>query len=282
MKAISRRKFSSTVQKRGLFSRLNSNILNSAPRDFEVKDIKKPIGLQEQPFNVKKYKYGNNFLEMFDSKKTTQRSKELEIEFRQSGFHDLHVFKKTNGKLFLSPPSHWKAEKALYFPHMNGTRISDSLESNIEDTLKGKVSIVRMFSTDVGKKLIDSYFTDQKHNIDYLNDDLVLLKDENGKKPAQIVEINLAENWLKTTVIKMGMKKYLETVPSHRRDKAFISNREQLPFQVREQILANNLYTGYIFVIDEHLKIRWVACGEAEQKEFNLLWRCVNSLRVEQ
>ena len=237
--------------------------------------------IRDRPFNVKEYKYGNKFRDLFDDDKTQKRSKELEEEFRKSGFHDMYVFKKTDGKVFLSPQSYWKAEKSLYFPHIYGQRLSDSKECNVEDVLKGKVSIVRVFTSEVGKKLMDSYFVDKTHDIDYLNNDLDLLKDTEGQHQAQIVELNLAENWLKTMVVKLVKAKYAKTVPSYRLDKTFICNRDQLPFQIREQLEINNLYTGYVFVVDSNLRIRWAASGEAEQKDFNLLWRCVNAIRKE-
>lgn len=265
----------------GLFRRLNNNILNSAPRDIKIEELKKPIGLEKPPFNTKEYKYGNSFLDLFNSEKTGKRAEELEVEFRKSGFHDLYVLKKTNGKLFISPPSYWKADKSLYFPHVVGQRLSDNKECNVEDTLKGKVSIIRLFTTDVGKNLINSYFIDNKHNLDYLKNDESLLKVQDGLKSAQIVEINLAENWLKTMVVKLVKNRYASIVPPHRHDKTFISNRDQLPFQIREQLQINNLYSGYVFVVDENLKIRWAACGEATQKDFNLLWKCVKAVRSE-
>ncbi|CDO94313.1 unnamed protein product [Kluyveromyces dobzhanskii CBS 2104] len=255
--------------------------MNSAPRDIKVEELKQPIGLESPPFNTKEYKYGNSFLDLFNSEKTGKRAEELEVEFRKSGFHDLYVLEKTNGKIFLSPPSYWKADKSLYLPHLVGQRLSDDKECKIEDTLKGKISILRLFTTDVGKKQIDSYFIDKKHGVDYYSNDEHLLREQEGMKPAQIVEVNLGENWIKTMIVKMVKNRYSSVVPPHRHDRTFICNRDQLPFQIREQIQINNLYSGYVLIVDENLKIRWAACGEASQKEFNLLWKCVKAIRCE-
>lgn len=278
---LGKRFFFSSSNRSGVFRRLNNNIINSAPKDIQIEELRKPIGLPQPPFNTKEYKYGNSFLDLFNSEKTEKRAGELEVEFRKSGFHDLYVLKKTNGKIFYSPPSYWKADKSLYFPHLSGQRLADGEECNIEDSLAGKVSIVRMFTTDVGKNLIDSYFVDKTHGLDYLKNDLDLLKDVEGAKSAQIIEINMAENWLKMAIVNFAKNKYASIVPEHRHDKTFICNRTQLPFQIREEIQINNLYSGYVFVIDENLKIRWAASGEASQKDFNLLWRCVNAIRKE-
>ncbi|EJS42615.1 atp10p [Saccharomyces arboricola H-6] len=257
---------------------LKPMMATASSKNYEVKQLVKPIGLTEAPKHKVVYSQGNSLKDMFDSQKTDHRVKELSVEFSKSGLYDIQVFQKTKGKLFLAPISYWKDTKALYFPHLVGTSMDGKKEQNIEDLLRGKTSVVRLFSTASGDKLSKSYFqetTKDSKTIDYLigADARLSLKNHN----VQIIEVNLIDNAVKSALVKM-LARWANHVPTWRKPFYFECSRAQWPFSIREELFCNNVFSGYVFLVDQHLKVRWAACGEANSSEKEALWKFAKSL----
>ncbi|KAL3231410.1 Mitochondrial ATPase complex subunit ATP10 [Nakaseomyces bracarensis] len=261
----------STSSSSHFFARFMKPIMNAAPKEHIVEQLLKPVGLRSPPNPNTVYTEGNNLMDLFDGDKTEERIKELEIEFSKSGMYEMSTFKKTNGKMFISPASYWKSEKALYFPHLHGKPLSDTKgsEKNLEDQLKGKLSVVRVFSTQIGDNISQSYLQNDEVNVDH--------SDSNEKY--QIINLHLLENKLKTWFFKLSLGKLRSTTKDH--DRYWLCDRAQIPFLIREKLLINNVYTGFLFVVDRNLKIRYMASGAASPEEFKALWRVVDSLSRE-
>ncbi|SCU77801.1 LAMI_0A02388g1_1 [Lachancea mirantina] len=265
---ICQRSFSGSS--RHLFlKKLQQHVNNTAPKEHVVKELLKPVGLDVAPRASTRYREGNSFKDMFNDAKTSERARELEVEFSRGGFYDVYTFRKTKGKLFLSPASYWRQDKALYFPHIQGRSLADSKTQNVEDSLRGKVSVVRAFTSEVGETLGRSYFEHDGKNY---------LQCEDGFRGAQIVEVNLTENFLKSLIVKLSLASLRQYVPGERHDRYFICRRDQLPFETRDKLQMNNLFTSYIFVVDPDLKIRWMACGGADDKDRELFSNCVKGV----
>ncbi|CEP61630.1 Atp10p LALA0_S03e07228g [Lachancea lanzarotensis] len=262
-----------------ILGRFQKHLVNTAPKEHVVKELVRPVGLSEAPKPNVKYKEGNGVRDLFDEAKTTQRTMELEMQFSKGGLYDVHTFRKTGGKLFLSPPSFWRRDKALYFPHIHARSLSNSQDQDVESFLKGKLSVVRMFTSAAGDELGKSYFRGED-GLDYLQSELLLNPDNQGVS-TQIVEINLTENKLKALFARLALGKVRSSVPKERHSRYFLADRNQLSFGIREELQINNLYTSYILLVDPQLKIRWMASGGADKKDFNLLWRCVRALKKE-
>jgi len=47
---------------------------------------------------------------------------------------------------------------------------------------------------------------------------------------------------------------------------------------VRESLGMVNKYIGYVYLLDEHLKVRWAACGDAKLEEADSLRTSVGVL----
>lgn len=288
----------STPPQQFLFKKATKHLANTAPKEYTQFQLKTPCGLAEPPKHNIHYHEGNSMKEMFDDKKTAERTKELEKEFQQSGFHDLYAFEKTKGKLFFSPPQYWKKSYSKYFPHMVGQQLSTKKENvSVEDSMRGKVTVLKMCGNKVGEDMIntffikdtDNYLQDPEKILNQLNSDQSSVKDNGATSntgaiaqvPAQIVEINLIDNAMKSFLFKFFGNNLSKMVPEQRQDKYFICNRNQLPFGKREAINTNNVYSGYVFVIDPSLKIRWMACGSASSEEFETLWNSVQAIQKE-
>lgn len=270
-----RRHISSTTA-RYFFNKFYRNVVDAAPKEHIVKELVRPVGLKNAPAVNDRYVMGNSLRDMFDDQKTEKRSQELGLEFSKSGMYEVHAFQKNNGKMFISPPSYWRADKALYFPHLKGTTLS-GLSENLEEKLRGKTSIIRMFTNKVGDDLVKQYFYNKELNLDYLGKDHELL----NKSNTQIVEVSLTENLFKSIVVNLSKYKLKSLIPESRHSNYFICSRAQLPYTIREILQINNIYTGYVFVVDPNLKIRWMACGGASTEEFKTLWKCVRGVRKE-
>lgn len=271
-----KRCFSSTGS-RFFFNKFFKHVVDAAPKEHVVENLARPIGLKSPPTSSSAYSKGNSFTDMFDNAKTDKRSQELGLEFSKSGMYELHTFRTTGGKLFQSPPSYWRSDKALYFPHLRGKNLLGTT-SNIEDVLHGKTSIIRMFTSKVGDDLVKSYFKNEESDLNYLGKDYEALA--NGNK-TQIVQLNMMENFLKSIIMKLSLSKLKAMVPPEFQSTYFTCQRPQIPYLIREQLQINNVYTGYVIVVDPNLKIRWMGCGSASTEEFKTLWKCVRNIRKE-
>lgn len=252
------------------------NVVDAAPKEHIVRELVRPIGLQAPPRAETVYSRGNSFKEMFDRDKTEKRSQELGVEFSKSGMYELHAFQKNGGKMFISPKSYWRADKALYFPHLRGTSLAGATE-DLEERMRGKINIIRLFTNQVGDKLSKQYLQNKELGMDYLASDY----DKLAKEGVQLVEVSFLESTIKMIIAKLSTYKLRNLIPKARHSTYYMCDRDQLPFTLRESLEINNIYTGYVVVVDPNLKIRWMGCGAASQEEFKLLWKCVRGIRKE-
>ncbi|GAV52536.1 hypothetical protein ZYGR_0AG05270 [Zygosaccharomyces rouxii] len=267
----------STHSSQGFFKKFYQDVVDVAPKEFKLEELKRPIGLAHPPSKATVYSRGNSFRDLFDREKTDKRSKELGLEFSKSGMYDIHIFRKTNGKLFISPPSYWRSEKSLYFPHITGLSLKGEQQS-LEDTLRGKVSVVRLFSSKVGDDLCKQYLQNEELELDYME---ASASESLQSKGIQTVDVNFADSGIKYALMKLFIGSLRCSVPVQRHSHYLLANREQLPFKVREALQINNVFTGFTIVVDPALKIRWMASGGATTDEFKTLWKCVRRIREE-
>lgn len=272
----SRRAFSTTAA-RSFLSKFSKYVVDANPGEFVVKPLVKPVGLVTPPTSTTVYSMGNSFKELFDKEKTEKRSEELGLEFNKSGMYDMFIFRKTNGKLFKSPKSYWKAEKALYFPHIVGDSVKGKTE-NVEDLLKGKLSVVQVFTSEIGNELASTSLKSESQDLDYLGKDFKILEMLNS----QIVHLNLIDSKLKSILFKtFSMSKLRNSIPEYLQSTYLLCDRSQLPFAVRELLNINNVYTGFTMLVDPNLKIRWMCSGSATEDEFKTLWKNVRGISKE-
>ncbi|AMD19926.1 HCL225Wp [Eremothecium sinecaudum] len=257
--------------------KLNKTLLQvSSPQQHVVKQLVKPVGLPVKP-SPTVYKQGNSALDIFSSDKRSKRVEELGNEVGKSGMYHLHFYRKTKGKLFISPAGIWSANSALYFPHLKGKRVADNNTINVEDCFQGKLSVVAISSCEEGQKLVDSYLGEYNRDAEALRKDTA----SRDGPPVQIVNMTLADGWVKAFVARIAAGRMLAQFAPEVRDRVYVCNRNQLPFSLRELLQINNPYTGYVFVVDKNSKIRWMACGAAGEKGFSELWKVVRTLQRE-
>ena len=251
----------------------------SQRREHVVKQLIKPIGLPQPPNSKVAYSKGNSFRDLFDEEKTRRRTEELALEMSKSGMYDVYTFRKTNGKLFISPKSYWREDKSLYFPHIVGRSLKkgESKQISIEDKMRGKLNVVRMFSNDIGEQLSSQFFNDI-YTLESLSNT------SNAESNTQLIEISWVESGIRSLITKLSFPKLRSNISEQRQRNYFFAYKDQLPFMIRDQLNISNSLTGYVLLVDQTLKIRWMASGGVSNiynEERDTMWKCVKSLQKE-
>ncbi|KAH3683102.1 hypothetical protein WICPIJ_005927 [Wickerhamomyces pijperi] len=277
------RQFSS-AQASLFFGKLNKQLTATKPKPHVVTTLNKPIGFQEPPKptdnNGDQRSVTQKFRDFMDRDKNTERQKELEREISKSGMYDVYTYRKTNGKLFLAPPSYWRAEKSLFFPNMQGEDLTNGKTKQTCDVLQGKISIVRIYTSQIGEKSSQSFFKVAEDQESFLSKSGY--EDFLAKYPrSQIIDINVTENAFKASFVQLSKGNLRSLNHPSRHNKYFIVPKKTLSLDLRETLHCDNTYGGFIYVLDHEGKIRWAACGEATKEERDLLWRTVRGLERE-
>jgi len=90
------------------------------------------------------------------------------------------------------------------------------------------------------------------------------------------VQINLQENLLKSFLVKLFSNGLRSTVPPELQDTYLVSgqNMEYL----RDPLGMTNSKVGYVYLIDENLRVRWGGCADATLAEAQSLESCTGVL----
>ena len=180
------------------------------------------------------------------------------------------------GKSFLAPPRPFKADVSLYFPNLYGRTLvkdSDKKERDTTPTLEGKVSVVCVFNSMWAERQVGT-FVDRK-----ANPELHQLLSEN-KGTAQLVKINVEDNYFRNMLLTMFMGRLRKTTPEEDWNKYFLVRRA-VSDEIREHIGLLNSKVGYVYVVDKECRIRWAGSGDAEGDENAGLVRAMQRVLAE-
>lgn len=212
-------------------------------------------------------------LNAFSTAAKEKRQKQLDHDIVHSPFYESKSFANTEGKIFSPPVSYFKRDKAKYFPNFTGYTLSNHKES-LYDILKGKVTILRIFSTISGENCTNTYV--EKH----------LSKDGYEeflqKYPhAQIVDLNIPQSWIKGMFVKLAKSNLRNIVAPARHDKYFILPNSMFSVDVKKTLKCDNMCSGYLYVLDDEGRIRWATSGYADNEEEAVLWKTVKGIEKE-
>lgn len=164
------------------------------------------------------------------------------------------------GKSFLAPPRLFKAERALYFPNLQGQTLSkDKLPKDTTPVFEDKVSIVSVFSS-VWAESQAATFASQENNPELHE----LVKGSGGL--AQMVQINIEENALKAMLVKLFMPSLRRRIGKGNWERYFLIRRGASE-EIRDAIGLLNSKVGYTYLLDGECRIRWAGSGPAEGDE---------------
>lgn len=234
--------------------------------------ISRPIGLPEpkvfgSQFSITKY---------FSPEARDQRRQQINYDLKHSQVYEYKSYTNTNGKIFRSPVSFFKGEKSLYFPNfieknINGERIE------FFKALAGKVNVIRVFQSVAGANATETYF--KSGELDYLTKNY---KDFVQKFPkVQLIDLNIPLDSLKNTILNMSKSNIKKSVPEERQLGYFILPHSVFNHEVRENLLCDNNYGGYIYVVDEQGRIRWCTSGNSDEADVKLFHKVLMGLSKE-
>ena len=178
------------------------------------------------------------------------------------------------GKTFFSNTKLFRAERALYFPNLQGVTLASPRE--VKDTtsvLEGKVSVVGIFCRDWAEKQTAT-FIGEKENPELYE----VFKAAGGM--TQRVHINVEEESLRAWLIKLFIPRLRKLIPpyAHRR---YFMVRRGFTEKLRMDLGRVNSMVGYVYLVDRNCKIRWAGSGIAEAGEKEGLVRGVRRLLEE-
>ncbi|EEQ38700.1 ATP10 family protein [Clavispora lusitaniae] len=242
----------------------------SKPALEKSQPITKPFGFDSPTYLSHE---SSSITNVLSSAAREKRQKQLDHDIVHSPFYESKSFTNTQGKIFTPPVSYFKKDKAKYFPSFTGYTLLNHKKS-LYDVLKGKVSIVRIFSTVSGQNCTDTYTPDNLSAEGY----------EQLQKQyphTQIVDVNLPQSWIKGLFVKLAKSNLRGMIPPARHDTYFMLSSNTFSVDVKKTLMCDNTCSGYIYILDEDGKIRWATSGFANDDETKVLWRTVRGLEKE-
>lgn len=184
---------------------------------------------------------------------------------------DLH-----KGKTFLAPPRLFRHDKSLYFPNLFGQTLlrESSLPRDTTPVLKGKASVVTLFSGAWAEKQVLSFMSEKA------NPGLHEILKAN-KAVAQLVRVNIEDqSRLRYWIIKMMARWMRKSLFEENWGKYFMV-KAGISDEIRESIGYLNGKVGYIYLVDGDCKIRWAGSGPAKPEEVRSLTKGMATLITE-
>ncbi|KAL5621525.1 hypothetical protein BROUX41_006425 [Berkeleyomyces rouxiae] len=250
--------------------------------DFTPQPLPRPIGMLAPPRAGQNTGVDTRSLmqkrqDLTDWDKHLARREELKTKISRPYFRDWDNIKMHDGKSFIGPIRIFKADKSLYFPNLHGVTLEKAgLERDTTPVLTGKASIVTMLSGRWAETQIDAWVNSVK------NPELAEILKNNPE--AQIVRCNVEENSVKAWMIKLFMSSIRRGFAEQDWDKYFII-KKGITDSIREHIGYLNSKVGYIYLVDQHCRIRWAGSGPPHPVESESLvkglQRVIDELKTE-
>lgn len=143
------------------------------------------------------------------------------------------------------------------------TLASPKKPENTTLTLKGKISVVTLFSSLWAESQVAT-FTGEQQNPGL--HDTLRSGHKYGEYIAQKVDINLEENAMKAWLVRMFMWRMRQNLSDQQHSRYFLV-RKGLTEGLKEAIGVLNTKVGYVYLLDDDCRIRWAGSGPAEGME---------------
>ena len=181
-------------------------------------------------------------------------------EFTKPYFRDFLRTRYHQGKTFISNPRLFKADSALYFPNLYGRTLNKADPwQDTTPTLKGKISVVSVFATLWAENQTKSFVGEKE------NRGLHKLINNSGSI-AQLVELNVEQNWLKAALVRFSMGGLRKKYPVEQHGRYFLVAKG-FSDTLKQQIGMLNGLVGYVYLLDDSCKIRWAGSSIAQPDE---------------
>lgn len=178
-------------------------------------------------------------------------------------FHDFHAIKSHGGKTWRAPPTLIKDERALWFPRIEGTRLSDKAKCSTVELFHNKISIVALLGSKISEEHTKSFYAPS------------LAAFANHPK-FQLVQINLQSNPLKSYLVSLFTSS-LRSQIDEQFHKTYLLSSQNIELE-KDALGFHNKHVGYTYLIDHKGRIRWAGSAFAEEQEKTALKTCTGVL----
>lgn len=92
----------------------------------------------------------------------------------------------------------------------------------------------------------------------------------------RFIQINLQENVMKAFLVSFYLSSLRSTIPPILHPTYLLSSQNME--YVREPLGMTNKHIGFVYLVDQNLKVRWAGGGLAREEESKSLFNCVKAL----
>lgn len=192
--------------------------------------------------------------------------------YEKNYFRDLgNVGRVHKGKSMLAPATPFRKEVALWFPNLRGRTLLGR-DGDTTDVLRGRVSVVKVHSTDWGDRQCESFVGRG------VNGALWELLDSAGVRDvAQMVEVQEERNTLKYWLVRMFARRMRKMKGERQWGRHFLV-KSGFNDEIKENMGVWNSMIGYVYLLDAQCKIRWAGNGDAREEERQNIVKCLRRL----
>ncbi|KAF2228745.1 mitochondrial ATPase complex subunit ATP10, partial [Viridothelium virens] len=242
------------------------DVLNPKSDDHNPHLLGRPIGMPFPPSPGENSgkdtrPMRERFATTFNKEHNQQRRRELRHAFQKPYFRDWSNMKWHEGKTFHANPRLFRRDRGLWFPNFVGETLvpGSSREESTTEVLRGKVSVVCVYSSEWAYQQVDS-FVGKKQNPEVRE---VL---EMSGNVAQRVDVNVEESLAKYWILRPFFARLRKGRRKEDYGRYFVV-RKGITDQIRESIGLLNSKVGYVYLVDVDCKIRWAGSGPSWPEE---------------
>ncbi|THH06025.1 hypothetical protein EW145_g4364 [Phellinidium pouzarii] len=224
--------------------------------------LPRPLGVQEPPTTLRK-SWRDDAMALMDQDVRLARRKHIVKEATKGYYSDLNAIRTHGGKTWIAPQTLVREDHALYFPDISGTTLLDKNIAHTTDICKGKVSVVAMLSTAISEEHIDSFV--RETNEEFLSN-----------PHYRFVQINLQENIAKAFLVSLYVSSLRRKIPEELHS-TYLMSKQNMEY-AREPLGMNNKHIGFVYLLDQNLRVRWAGGGLATAEESASLRTCAKVL----
>ncbi|KAJ2661484.1 Mitochondrial ATPase complex subunit atp10 [Coemansia sp. RSA 1200] len=172
-------------------------------------------------------------------------------EIGESYFQNILDLRKNGAKLFTAPSHLIPANKAKFLPNIEGKTLSGK-DVDVAALCRGKTTLLT----------IEFVKFAEKHTMSYIN---VFEKAFTEGNKAQVIQVNVEENYAKGLVLRLSLPYVRRGIPKHRHD-GYVVHYGAVD-SIKKMLGIANPLIGYAFLVDSKTRVRWYANGEAASEE---------------
>ena len=218
-----------------------------------------------------------------DYDKHLEKRAKMTKQISKPYFRDWSNLRFHKGKVFIAPERLFRAEHSLFFPNFfgrtlrRGARKRDKkdgyggLGRDTTQVMQGKISVVSLVTNAWAVNQIQTFCSERQNHA--LQELLVENPDI-----AQRVEINYENNVLKYWILRLFGMGSLRRARSVEQQERYFVTRRGFSEVMKEVLGVLNEKAGYVYLVDQELRIRWAGSAVAEEHERESLVRGVRRL----